>query len=179
MAESQAELWIFAYGSLMWRPDFRFAESLRAVVTGYRRALCIRSHVYRGTAERPGLVFGLDRGASCTGVAYRIPAEDVEATLDAVRVRELVLSVYREVVVPAELADGRNVQAIAYVADPGHPQYAGPLPERDLVAIVRRAEGDAGRNLDYVLNTQAHLAALGVHDPELFSLCRALDAEAA
>lgn len=174
MAEAQPDLWIFAYGSLMWRPDFRFAERHRAEVEGYSRALCIHSHLYRGTVERPGLVFGLDRGGSCVGVAFLIAPEERERTLDAVRQRELVTSVYKETHVPARLSDGRVVDAITYVADHEHPQYAGILPVDDAIRVVLGAEGISGRNVDYLWNTQVHLLELGVHDPTLAMLCDAL-----
>ena len=95
MAETQPDLWIFAYGSLMWRPDFDYAERHRADL-GYRRALCIYSHHYRGTPDRPGLVFGLDRGGSCIGVAFLIASEERARTLEAVRLRELVTASTRK-----------------------------------------------------------------------------------
>jgi glutathione-specific gamma-glutamylcyclotransferase len=175
MAEAQPDLWIFAYGSLMWRPDFTFAERHRADLEGFSRALCIHSHLYRGTVERPGLVFGLDRGGSCTGVAFRIAPEDRERTLNVVRLRELVTSVYKECLLPISLSDGRTVTAINYVADQEHPQYAGALPVDDVIRVVLGATGISGRNVDYLWNTQAHLLELGVHDPMLAALCDALE----
>ena len=175
MAETQSDLWIFAYGSLMWRPDFGYAERHRAQITGYHRALCIHSHHYRGTPERPGLVFGLDRGGSCVGVAFRIAPEDRARVIEAVRLRELVTSVYLEIETPVTLGDGRTVMATTYVADLAHEQYAGALPSDEVLPIVAGAEGVAGRNVDYVRSTQQHLIDLGVDDPELVRLCAALD----
>ena len=174
MAAAPAPLWIFAYGSLMWHPGFAFAERARATLGGYHRALCIWSHHWRGTAAVPGLVFGLDRGGSCTGVAYRIAADESEAVLAYVRERELVTDVYLETVAPAVLADGRAIDAVAYLADPAHAQYAGRLGRDVVRRAVATASGVAGPNLAYVLNTQAHLADLGVEDPELTALCEAL-----
>lgn len=174
MAETQPDLWIFAYGSLMWRPDFAFAESRRAHLAGYRRSLCILSHVYRGTTERPGLVFGLDQGGDCVGVAFRIAPADRAKTLEAVRLRELITSVYREADACVLLDDGRAVNAITYVADHTHDQYAGSLAIDDAIRIVRDASGISGSNADYVLNTQVHLRDLGVEDGDLDRLCAAL-----
>ena len=175
MAEKQNALWIFAYGSLMWRPDFPFRERHRAELFGYHRSLCIQSHLYRGTVEKPGLVFGLDRGGSCVGVAFLIEPEHVAPTLEAVRLRELVLGVYQEIEAPVLLSDGRTVTALAYAADHGHPQYAGQVPFDEVVRIVGERRGASGTNLDYVRNTQAHLLDLGVDDPTLTALCAALE----
>jgi glutathione-specific gamma-glutamylcyclotransferase len=176
MAADPEPLWIFAYGSLMWRPDFTFAERHRASLDGYRRALCIWSHHYRGTPAAPGLVFGLAPGGTCLGVAFGIAAEHRAATLAAVRARELVTHVYREVTVSVGLADGRTVSATTYIADVGHAQYAGALDEAAMLPIVRTASGVSGRNLAYVTNTRDHLRDLGVEDPDLTALCAALTA---
>ena len=174
MAETQPDLWIFAYGSLMWRPDFAYAARHRARIDGYHRALCIHSHHYRGTPEQPGLVFGLDRGGACVGVAYLIAPEDRARVLDAVRLRELVTSVYTEIEAPVTLDDRRVVKAITYVADQTHVQYAGARPAAEVRDVVLAAAGISGPNVDYVCNTQAHLLEIGVDDPDLARLCAML-----
>ncbi len=103
------DLWVFGYGSLIWRPGFDFVERHAAVVRGYHRALCVYSHVHRGTRDRPGLVLGLDRGGSCKGVAFRVAAAKAGAALAYLREREQVTAVYREVFLRARLAcDGQN-----------------------------------------------------------------------
>ncbi len=167
-----SEVWIFAYGSLMWRPDFAFEERRRAQVFGFHRSLCIYSHHYRGTPARPGLVLGLDRGGSCIGLCFRIAAEAALATLDAVRRRELVTEVYLEITAPVRLDDGRRRMATTYVADRSHPQYAGALPPAEVLRLVRQGIGVAGSDLDYVRNTEAHLRDLGIADPMLTEVSR-------
>lgn len=167
------EFWIFAYGSLMWRPDFSFEEQRRARVFGFHRALCIYSHHYRGTQARPGLVLGLDRGGSCVGLCFRIAADAAAATLSAVRERELVTGVYAEVGAPVRLEDGRTTKALAFVARREHPQYAGTLPRDELLRLVKQGRGISGTNLDYVRNTHSHLRELGIRDPTLEWLARA------
>lgn len=161
------DLWIFAYGSLMWRPDFAFEECRKARVFGFHRALCIYSHHYRGTVERPGLVLGLDRGGSCVGLCFRIASGDAAATLEAVRARELVTAVYAEITAPVRLDDGRRRMAVTYVAKRGHEQYAGALPSHEVRRLVGQGIGVAGTDLDYVRNTHRHLADIGIDDPML------------
>ena len=100
------DLWVFGYGSLLWNPGFGFAEARAARLVGHHRALCITSHRYRGTVERPGLVLGLDRGGSCLGLAYRVDAADAAAVRDYLREREMVTGAYREGLRPVRLADG-------------------------------------------------------------------------
>lgn len=159
------DLWVFAYGSLMWRPGFAATEARRARLSGYRRALCVLSHVHRGTRERPGLVLGLDRGGACVGRAFRVAAADAEATLAYLRERELVTHVYLERRLAVRLDDGRHVSAVAYVVDRGHEQYAGPLHAEDAAALVRSAAtGVSGVNADYVRATVEHLRELGIRD---------------
>jgi cation transport protein ChaC len=161
------ELWVFGYGSLMWRPGFDFLERRAALVHGWRRSLCVYSHIYRGTPEAPGLVLGLDRGGACRGVAFRVAAPCKAATLDYLRKRELVTAVYIERYVLAHLAGGGAVDAVTYLADRRHPQYAGRLEREELLRLVTRGRGQSGPNVEYVLNTEAHLRESGVADPTL------------
>lgn len=158
---------MFGYGSLMWRPGFAFTERQAAFVRGYHRSLCVYSHVHRGSKERPGLVLGLDRGGSCKGVAFRVDARKASATLAYLREREQVTSVYREVLLPASLADKRIVATVCYVADRGHPQYAGRLDRAELARLVAQGVGLSGSNPDYVKNTHAHLSELAIRDETL------------
>jgi cation transport protein ChaC len=161
------DLWVFGYGSLMWRPGFLFTERLPATMRGLHRALCIRSFVHRGTPEKPGLVLGLDWGGSCRGVAFRVEASRREETIRYLREREQVTSVYVELYHAVRLADGRDVTALAYRVDRRHPQYCGRLPHDELLAAVSGSIGVSGPNPDYVLATHDHLVELGIHDTTL------------
>ncbi len=158
------DFWVFGYGSLMWRPGFAHNETRRAWLFGYRRALCVRSFVHRGTPERPGLVLGLERGGSCVGMAYRVPGALRGEVMAYLRERELVTSVYVERSVPLRLDGGETVAALCYTVDRGHEQYAGRLTEEEAAAIVSGGIGRSGRNEDYVFSTVAHLEALGIRD---------------
>jgi glutathione-specific gamma-glutamylcyclotransferase len=164
LAWDMDEFWVFGYGSLMWNPGFQFQVRMGARAFGYRRSLCIRSFVHRGTPERPGLVLGLDRGGSCRGAAFQVNAEDREEVLDYLRKRELVTNVYLERHLRLALEDGREVRAIGYVVDRAHPQYAGALDIAEAARIVAMSEGQSGPNEAYVVNTVAHLKEMGIRD---------------
>ena len=167
MGGEAAETWVFAYGSLMWNPGFPFAEARRAVLRGFHRAFCVYSVHYRGTAVRPGLVLGLDRGGSCRGVAFRVAAADAAATQAYLRDREQVTPVYRDIWRRVRLVDGRTVEALTFAVDRQNRQYARDLPRAQLLTHVLQGVGVSGRNPDYVRATHAQLVHLGVHDPTL------------
>jgi cation transport protein ChaC len=175
------DLWVFGYGSLMWNPGFAAEEAVPADLPGFRRAFCLRSVHYRGTPEAPGLVLGLDRapGRVCAGLAYRVGAGAAAAVLDYLRRRELVSYAYAEEVHPAILADGRRIDALAYVLDPAHPQYCGGLTLEAQAAVIAHAQGPAGSNRDYLERTLDSLAALGIADDELLHLARLVRAKVA
>ncbi len=158
------DFWVFGYGSLIWKPGFAHTETQRAHLYGYRRALCIRSWVHRGTQQRPGLVLGLDRGGSCTGLAFKVPAELRDEVIGYLRERELVTNVYKERDLSVRLENGQRTTAIGYVVDRSHEQYAGALDIEDAIEGVCGSVGQSGRNEDYVTSTVEHLQALGIRD---------------
>jgi cation transport protein ChaC len=172
------ELWVFGYGSLMWRPGFPFEAQAPGLLNGAHRALCVYSILHRGTREQPGLVLGLDRGGACRGVAFRVAQGAEEETVAYLREREQVTDVYLEAHRTVRLLNGtgRVVKALTYLADPNHAQYAGRLPLEEQLRIVRDCKGEAGTNIDYVLNTARHLEEEGVHDAVLGSIAARLTA---
>ena len=166
-ADPDGSLWVFGYGSLMWRPGFAYARRHKALLRGWRRSLCVLSHVYRGSPERPGLVLGLDRGGACPGVAFKVEAALREMTIRYLREREQVTAVYLERVAPVTLESGDRVLAMTYIADRLHDQYAGRLDREAMLEYVRAGKGKSGDNAEYILETNDHLLALGVRDPDL------------
>ena len=166
-SDSDGSLWVFGYGSLMWRPGFPYMRRCKATLRGWRRSLCVFSHVYRGSPERPGLVLGLDRGGACPGVAFEVEQALREATIRYLREREQVTAVYLERFAPITLECGDRVPAVFYVADRLHEQYAGRLDREAMLAYVRAGRGQSGDNAEYVLETHAHLHAMGVRDRDL------------
>lgn len=171
-----AERWVFAYGSLIWNPGFAFERCVPARLRGYHRKLCVYSFHYRGNPDAPGLVFGLDRGGSCQGVAYRIAASNWPAVHDYLAKRELITEVYREVTKPVTLANGGGiVHALTYVVDRAHPQFARGLKDEIILQLVRQGHGEAGLNIDYVRATRRKLAELGIRDGHLDRIAALLE----
>ena len=162
-------LWVFGYGSLSWHPEFPVAERQIARLQGWHRSFCMHSIHHRGTEDAPGLVLALDQaaGAVCDGVAFRVQAGAEDATIAALRERELISSAYLERHLPVDLADGTTVTALAFVIDPDHVQYCGGMALEDQAQIIARAVGGRGPNRDYLFATAEHLAELGIADPDL------------
>jgi cation transport protein ChaC len=170
------DLWVFGYGSLMWRPGFDFLERVPARLIGLHRALCVYSFVHRGTPERPGLVLGLDRGGMCCGIAFRVAAAAREKTVAYLRAREQVTTVYLETLRRIELGEEarRQVRALCFIVDRSHVQYAGRLTLSECVHHVRQGHGSSGPNRDYVLETVQALEALGYRETDLHLIAEAL-----
>jgi glutathione-specific gamma-glutamylcyclotransferase len=166
--------WVFGYGSLIWRPGFAFVHSEPARLEGWHRSLCVLSHIYRGTPDCLGLVFGLDKGGHCNGVAFEVAPKDWQQTYAYLTDRELVTNIYQEIALPVTLAGGRKVEALTYVVDRNHPQYAGARTPDQILSHVRQGHGQAGSCLDYVKSTAEHLQALGIPDPDLDALVQRL-----
>jgi cation transport protein ChaC len=169
--------WVFGYGSLMWNPGFATPETQPARLQGWHRAFCIYSEHYRGTPKKPGLILGLLPGGACRGLAHRLPRAKYDEVRRYLIVREIDNDgVYEETVRPIHLADGRTVQALVYLADRAHRQFAGKLPLAKSVRLVRQGKGATGTSLAYVKNTIAHLRDLGLRDAALEELARRADA---
>jgi cation transport protein ChaC len=170
------DLWVFGYGSLMWRPGFEHVERRPALLRGYHRSFCVYSHVHRGTPEKPGLVFGLDAGGSCRGVAFRVDASRAEETRRYLQAREQVTLVYRDVMKSVELVGGgERVEALLFVVDRKHQQYAGRLDFEEQVRLIAEGEGRSGKNPDYLESTVRHLDEAGLPDEGLTRLWRAVE----
>mgnify|MGYP000114866808 CR=1 FL=1 len=162
-------VWVFGYGSLMWNPDFKVEEKLSGSVTGYHRRLCLKSMVYRGTPDYHGLVFGLDQGESCQGMAFRIAPDNLETELQKVWEREMFAETYIPTWVNVE-TKLKNVSAITFVINTEHDHYVPDLELEEVAERVVRAEGKCGSCHDYVQNTVKHLHQFGLRDSVLEQL---------
>jgi cation transport protein ChaC len=169
----RGDLWVFGYASLMWAPDFRFAGRHTGLVHGFHRSLCVYSHRYRGTPDRPGLVMGLCRGGSCWGVAFRVDKRHARRALRILWDREMPNRVYEPRVVPVRIGR-RIVRALTFVADSGHWQFSGRLSVKETARIVAQGCGQRGENREYLANTVAHMEELGVPDGHLHEVLGAV-----
>lgn len=159
------ERWVFGYGSLMWRPGFEHVERRRAVLHGRRRAFCIYSIHHRGRPERPGLVLGLVPGGSVRGMAFRVPEASWPSAHAYLIDREQPTETYMEAYAPVRLESGAMVEALVFLSDRNHPQWAGDLSLEAQAERIARADGLSGRNVDYLADLVGHLRAQGSPDP--------------
>ena len=160
-----AERWVFGYGSLMWRPGFAYQERTPATLHGRRRAFCIYSVHHRGTHERPGLVLGLAPGGAVRGAAYRVAEPDWAGAYAYLVEREQPTETYIEARRFVRLADGRRVEALVFLSDVRHPQWAGALSLPRQAELIAGASGLSGRNVDYLRDLVEHLREEGIRDP--------------
>lgn len=160
------DLTLFAYGSLIWRPDFAFSSSIAARVQGYHRTLRMHSQTHRGCHEQPGLVLALLSGGSCRGLVYRVPAAEGEAVLRSVWAREMVNDAYQTRWLNCSTAGG-TVRALAFTLSRRSPNWTGEIADTDLLHIFRHAKGRYGTTLDYLQRTVQGLRAHGIRDAEL------------
>ncbi len=167
------DVWLFAYGSLIWNPSFRFTAREPARIFGYRRRFCLRTVVGRGTPERPGLVLGLDRGGSCRGLAYRIPAAWAREELLLLFQRELITGAYRPRWLRGRIGE-RPARLLAFVVDRSHERYVSDLDDEQVLSMLEAGEGPLGRARDYCLATARHLRELGLADRYLERLAARL-----
>jgi cation transport protein ChaC len=171
--KSDEDVWVYGYGSLIWRPDFYYTERRSALLHGYHRALCLWSRINRGTPDQPGLVFGLDMGGSCRGMAFRIPAPEVPDALDGLWRREMPSGAY----IPKWLkcrTDQGAITALTFTMNRNTDAYVNGLPIESLVDIVRSAHGSYGPCIEYVLETARALKQSQIHDQRLQTLVRHL-----
>ncbi len=169
------DLWVYGYGSLVWRPEFNYAERRTALLRGYHRALCLWSRVNRGTPEIPGLVFALDAGGSCRGVVFRLPAGEVPDIMQALWRREMPSGAYLPRWLPCRTDEG-TVQALAFTMNRQVEAYVRDLSIEQQIEIIHRAHGIYGPCLEYVLQTEEALRQHGIHDQRLRKLVEALRA---
>lgn len=164
-----SDIWIFAYGSLIWNPIIRYSDRCVGTVYSWHRRFCLWTPLGRGTPDHPGLVLGLDRGGSCRGIVYRVAASDVATELLLLWRREMIAGTY----IPrwVKVISGKQVvKAIAFVINPHHSLYAPKLSLEDTAYAISKAHGSLGSCADYLLQTVEGLAEFGIVDRKLIQI---------
>jgi glutathione-specific gamma-glutamylcyclotransferase len=165
------DMWIFGYGSLIWKPDFEYAERRPARVNGWHRALKMWSRINRGTPERPGLVFGMLSGGCCRGMVFRVPRESAAETLTRLWGREMITAVYDPKWLTAHTPQG-PVRALAFTLSRKSPSHTGELTEDEYKAIFAEATGIYGTTFDYAQRTLEELRRHDIRDRHLERLLK-------
>jgi len=165
------DLWLFAYGSLIWKPEVDFVEERMGTARGSHRSFRLKINRWRATKDQPGLMMVLDRGGQCRGVLYRISAATVEENLGKLVRREMSVkpasNTPRWITVQT---DQGPVQALAFVIDRNGRTYSGKLSPEETADMLSKACGHWGSCAEYLHNTIVHLAERGIHDQNLWRL---------
>lgn len=172
-----APIQLFAYGSLIWKPEIEHQAERPAVARGWHRSFCLRMTRFRGTADQPGLMMALDRGGTCKGVVLELPPADPVAQLDRLFRREFTVKPINSMPRWLTVRTDRGVEpALGFVMNRASPYYAGRLSAEEVAAVLARACGHWGTGAEYLLNTVTQLEARGIRDRGLWHL-QALVAE--
>lgn len=162
---------LFAYGSLIWKPEIEHQAEHPAVARGWHRSFCLRMHRFRGTVDQPGLMMALDRGGQCRGVVLDLPPEDPATQLDRLFRREFTVKPINSMPrwLTVEVAGG-TLRALGFVMNRDSPYYAGRLPPEEVARTLARSCGHWGTGAEYLLNTVTQLDARGIRDAGLWRL---------
>jgi glutathione-specific gamma-glutamylcyclotransferase len=156
------DLWVFAYGSLMWDPAIHVVEIRSAALTGFHRRFCLKVEIGRGSQEKPALMAALDVGSECQGLALRIPAHSVDRETEILWMREMIgegyIPVFRNVATPQGPVD-----ALAFVMDRQSARFAD-IGAEEAADMIATGSGLLGTNREYFDNLATHVEALGIRD---------------
>jgi glutathione-specific gamma-glutamylcyclotransferase len=167
-----AEVWVFAYGSLVWKPACAFIEMRTGLLRGWHRSFCLGWNTrWRGSVGNPGLMLALDRGGQCSGVLYRLPPGAIEANLELLCRREMSHkpSSFPPRWVSVASPEG-PVRAITFCIDRKSGRYVSGLGEDQVADVLARAVGSRGSMAEYLFQTVRHLEEMGIHDRHLWRL---------
>lgn len=168
------DIWLFAYGSLIWNPLIEFAERRKANLPDWHRSFCLRMIAGRGHPTTPGRMLAVEPGGTTQGIAYRLIAPLVDCELRLVWIREMVAGSYRPSWCPITLETGRIVPAIVFTADPTRPYYEGDSSVATVAPLISSASGSHGTNADYAFQLAAALVEEGLADPYVESLVQSI-----
>lgn len=164
-----SDLWVFGYGSLMWKPEMDFAEARPALLNGWHRRFCLWQWRYRGSRDCPGLMLALDRGGACRGIAYRLAGPDIRGKVAGVWKREMIGNGYRPRWLPLATMAGK-LRALVFTVNAESERYAGRVSDEIVADYIAKASGQAGPSAEYLLETVLKCEELGIHDRFLWRL---------
>ena len=168
------DVWLFGYGSLIWNPLFEYEAKEVAMLHGWHRSFCLRTIAGRGCEETPGRMLSLEPGGFASGVALRLPKDKVDEELRIIWIREMVTGAYTPTWADVTLPDGRQITALAFVADPSHPYYESNSDVPHIARFIAAASGPMGTNADYVQKLQSALVDCNVKDSYIENLAAEL-----
>lgn len=177
-ARPDGDLWVFAYGSLMWNPMLNYLQRSAAVLRGWHRSFCLRIVAGRATPTSPGRMLALEQGGSTQGVAFRFSEGTLQEELRLLWIREMAMGAYTSIWSPITLDDGSEAKAIVFVADTGRPQFQHDSTIASIAPQIAQAQGAFGSNADYVFQLKAALDELGTHDEYVHCLASTLAPQA-
>ena len=164
------DLYVFAYGSLLWNPTVEYEGQFLAKIYGFHRSFCMKTYLGRGSFDNPGLMLGLDKGGSCQGLAFKLKKSNAIKNIDILFQREMVTGAYRPKLLKTKLANGKIVLSLAFTVDKKHKNYFGHKDIKIKARMIAKASGFLGRCKEYFDNTLDSLSELNITDAEMISI---------
>lgn len=168
------DIYIFAYGSLLWNPTVDYEEECLAKIYGFHRSFCMKTKLGRGSFKKPGLMLGLDRGGSCRGSALKLKKSEAIKNIDILFRREMVTGAYKPKLLKTILEDGRKVMSLAFTVDKKHKNYFQNKAIRTKATMISNAHGFLGTCEEYFSNTLQSLSELNIVDSEMIAISKHL-----
>ena len=168
------DIYIFAYGSLLWNPTVDYEEECLAKIYGFHRSFCMKTNLGRGSFKKPGLMLGLDRGGSCRGSALKLKKSEAIKNIDILFRREMVTGAYKPKLLKTILEDGRKVMSLAFTVDKKHKNYFQNKAIRTKATMISNAHGFLGTCEEYFSNTLQSLSELNIVDSEMIAISKHL-----
>ena len=164
------DIYIFAYGSLLWNPTVEYEEQFLAKTYGFHRSFCMKTNLGRGSFINPGLMLGLDKGGSCRGSAFKLKKSDAVKNVDILFRREMVTGAYRPKLLKTKLENGKKVLSVAFTVDKKHKNYFGQKDIKIKARMIAKASGFLGSCKEYFDNTLDSLSELNITDTEMSAI---------
>jgi len=164
------DIYIFAYGSLLWNPTVEYEKQFFAKIFGFHRSFCMKTRLGRGSFKNPGLMLGLDKGGSCQGSAFKLKKSTAIKNIDILFRREMVTGAYKPKLLKTKLENGEIVLSLAFTVDKKHKNYFSKRTPKIKANLISKAHGFLGSCEEYFNNTLESLSELNIIDNEMNSI---------